>query len=270
LDVSDPREYSYRGKGYLSSISHLKFFESEDGQSFMPSDLPSIWGQGQGESFGVEDCRVNPMVDEDRFILTYTAVSPDGYSIGAKLTQDFESYDTIGNLFPIPNKDGCIFPKQINEQYISINRPTGAIVGGCDIWMSSSPDLVHWGKHYCLIRRRAGMWDSHRIGINGPPIECQEGYLIFYHGVDGGHQYCMGAALLDKADPTVVLSRSEEPLMKPVEAYEKEGFFGGVVFSCGQIVKGDDITMYYGAADTVICGCKFSLRDVLKSLKPIS
>jgi predicted GH43/DUF377 family glycosyl hydrolase len=58
--------------------------------------------------------------------------------------------------------------------------------------------------------------------------------------------------------------------MKPEEAYEKEGFFGGVVFSCGQIVKGDDITMYYGAADTVICGCKFSLRDVLKSLKPIS
>ena len=99
------------------------------------------------------------------------------------------------------------------------------------------------------------------------PIKTSEGWLIIYHGATPEHRYCMGAALVDLQDPTRVLARSQKPIMEPEADYEKNGFFGDVVFGCGGIQIGDQLTMYYGVADTSMAGCTLSIAEILKQLK---
>ena len=72
--------------------------------------------------------------------------------------------------------------------------------------------------------------------------------------------------LLDINNPSIVLARSKEPIMEPLEKYEQTGFFGNVVFTNGHYVKGDDIFMYYGASDEVICGARLSISEILSTL----
>jgi predicted GH43/DUF377 family glycosyl hydrolase len=109
------------------------------------------------------------------------------------------------------------------------------------------------------------MWDSERVGAGAAPIRTSKGWLAIYHGSDA-KRYCLGALLLDLEDPSRVLARSQVPIMEPNEAYEQTGFFGHVVFTNGHIVDGDTITVYYGAADEVICGARLSIRAILTSL----
>ena len=111
------------------------------------------------------------------------------------------------------------------------------------------------------------MWDSARIGAGCAPIRTSEGWLMIYHGADGDNRYCLGAMLLDAADPSKVLARSDRPIMEPSAPYELTGFFGNVIFTNGHIVEGDRIVMYYGASDEVICRADLSVREILESLK---
>jgi predicted GH43/DUF377 family glycosyl hydrolase len=75
--------------------------------------------------------------------------------------------------------------------------------------------------------------------------------------------------LLDLDDPSIILARSEEPIVEPVAEYEKTGFFGNVVFTNGHLVRGDEITIYYGASDEVICAAKLSISEILSTLTGI-
>jgi len=265
LDVSDPREPKYKGEGLLSSVSHLRLFSSADGKTFTAADNPFLRGEGAYETYGIEDPRVTAFAD-GRFILTYTAVSPCGYGIGARVTRDWARFGHLGLILPIPNKDCTLFPERIDGAYAALNRPSGVIVGGHDIWLSFSPDLVHWGRHRCVARCRPGAWDGARIGVNGPPVRLPQGWLVLYHGADASKRYCLGALLLDPEDPRQVLARTREPVMQPVAPYECDGFFGRVVFSNGHVVDGDTLTLYYGASDTVTCGAGLRIRDILSAL----
>ena len=76
----------------------------------------------------------------------------------------------------------------------------------------------------------------------------------------------MGAVLLDLEDPSKVIARSEKPILEPEADYEVEGFFGNVVFSCGVLVEGDVVKMYYGVADTSMACAELSLQEILDSL----
>jgi predicted GH43/DUF377 family glycosyl hydrolase len=189
-----------------------------------------------------------------------------GYGIGARLTSDWLSFESLGLLLPTPNKDAALFPCTFGDRYLMINRPTSAIVGGSDIWLSASPDLRYWGEHKCIVQRRPHSWDSGRIGVNGPPIRTDFGWLVMYHGADSTKRYRLGAVLLDLNDPSLVLARTAEPIMEPEADYELKGFFNAVVFSNGHLFDGKTITLYYGAADTVICGATIQLNDVMKAL----
>jgi predicted GH43/DUF377 family glycosyl hydrolase len=170
-------------------------------------------------------------------------------------------------ILPPHNKDCALFEEKIGDQYFCLHRPSGLSLGGNFIWIAASPDLLHWGQHTCIMRTREGWWDSARIGAGAAPIKTAEGWLEIYHGADAQHRYCLGAVLLDLKDPTKVLARSQDPLLEPVADYEKTGFFGNVVFTNGHLVHGDEITMYYGASDEVICGAKFSVEEILSGLK---
>jgi predicted GH43/DUF377 family glycosyl hydrolase len=110
------------------------------------------------------------------------------------------------------------------------------------------------------------MWDSARVGAGAPPVKTEKGWLEIYHGADSNNRYCLGALLLDINDPSKVLARSTEPVMEPIQPYEQTGFFGNVIFTNGHYVKGDNIFMYYGASDEVICGARLSISETLSTL----
>lgn len=265
LDTSDPREFKYRGEGYLSTLSHLRLFSSDDGAQFADTRL-SLFGEGDHEAFGIEDCRVATMSD-GLFVLTYTAVSKYGYGVGLRTTRDWKTFEHHGMVISPANKDCAVFEEKVNGNYLCLNRPSGVIVGGHYMWLSESPDLMHWGNHRCIARTRPGMWDSERIGCGAAPIKTNDGWLQIYHGCNTQKRYCLGAMLLDRDDPSHVIARSEAPIMEPLEKYETTGFFGQVVFTNGHVIDGDTLTMYYGASDSVICGAKLSVCSILESLK---
>ena len=103
----------------------------------------------------------------------------------------------------------------------------------------------------------------------GPaPIKTKEGWLVFYHAMDHNNpdRYRMGALLLDLKDPTKILYRSKEPILEPEAFYENEGHKWGVIYSCGAVVKGEDLFIYYGGADMVTCVATANLKLFLKEL----
>jgi predicted GH43/DUF377 family glycosyl hydrolase len=63
-----------------------------------------------------------------------------------------------------------------------------------------------------------------------------------------------------------VIARSEDPVMEPLESYERDRFFGEVIFTNGHVIDGDEVTVYYGASDSVVCAARFSIGDLLNSV----
>lgn len=266
LNLSDSRLVKFRQKTYLSTISHLRLVCSKDGLQFeQPEDIPNIInGLGKLETFGIEDCRVAQI--GHKYYLTYTQVSEAGVGVGLMVTEDWKTFDRKGMIFPPHNKDCTIFEQKINDRYYALHRPSGIDIGGNFIWIASSPDLIHWGNNQCIMKTRSGHWDSARIGAGASPIFTDEGWLLLYHGADHNHRYCLGAALLDHNNPHQLIARSQDPLMEPEMDYEMNGFFGSVIFSNGHLVRGDELTIYYGSSDEVICSVKFSIRDIIDHL----
>lgn len=265
LDTSDPRVINYKGNDYLTTLSYLRLVCSDDGVHFRePEGFTPIFGQGPYETYGIEDCRVTKI--DDTFYLTYTAVSANGVAVGMMSTKNWHQIKRHGLILPPHNKDCALFGRPVNGKYYMFHRPSSPQIGGNYIWIASSPDLIHWGEHRCIARSRKGMWDSVRVGAGAAPIETPAGWLMIYHGADERNRYCLGAMLLDREDPGRVLARSTEPVMEPDMPYEQTGFFGNVVFTNGQIVRGDEITIYYGASDEVICGARLSVARILEQL----
>lgn len=265
LDFTDPRVISYKGKEYLTTLSHLRLVCSDDRKTFYePEHYNPIFGKNRLETYGIEDCRV---VDIDgTFNLTYTMVSDVGVGVGLIQTKNWKNFDRKGMIFPPHNKDCAIFGERINGKYYALHRPSSVQLGGNYIWLAESPDLLHWGNHQCIATTRNTMWDSARIGAGAAPIKTSEGWLEIYHGANKENRYCLGALLLDLHDPSIVLARSEQPIMEPVAEYELTGFFGNVVFTNGHVVEGDSVRIYYGASDEVICAAEFSITEILNSL----
>jgi beta-1,2-mannobiose phosphorylase / 1,2-beta-oligomannan phosphorylase len=265
LDDSDPRVIRYKGKHYLTTLSHLRLVCTDDGIRFREADgYEPIMGFGPQETFGIEDCRVTTM--EDGYHLTYTKVAPEGVGVGYIFTRDWKHFERHGMIFPPHNKDCAIFEEKMNGRFYALHRPSSPEIGGNYIWIAESPDLLHWGNHRCLVTTRENWWDSARVGAGAAPIRTSKGWLEIYHGADHQNRYCLGALLLDLHDPSRVLARSNKPIMEPTAEYERTGFFGNVIFTNGHVVDGDRLIVYYGASDEVICMAEFSIREILNSL----
>jgi len=265
LDLSDPRVLRYNGVDYLTTLSHLRLVASGDGVHFqeVPESEP-LFGRGELEAYGIEACRVTQL--GSTYYLTFTQVSAHGVGVGLRSTADWRNITAHGMIFAPHNKDCALFDEQIGGRYYALHRPSSPAIGGNYLWLAESPDLVHWGGHRCLAHSRPGMWDSARIGAGAAPIRTAEGWLEIYHGANSEHRYCLGALLLDLKQLWKVLVRSREPIMEPTEDYELSGFFGKVVFTNGHLVDGDTVTIYYGASDSVICGARFSIQEILATL----
>jgi predicted GH43/DUF377 family glycosyl hydrolase len=169
-------------------------------------------------------------------------------------------------VFPPHNKDCALFPERIADKFYALHRTSSPELGGNYIWIAESPDLEHWGNHRCIAHTRGGRWDCARIGAGASPIKTNLGWLEIYHGANRDNRYCLGVMLLDLERPWKVIARSEEPVMEPLEPYERNGFFGEVVFTNGHVIDGDSVTVYYGASDSVVCAARFSIAALLDSV----
>lgn len=269
FDYSDPRVICEKKNGksfsYLTSLSYIRLARSRDGRNFTIDDEPFIYPSNEQETFGIEDPRVTQI--GDTYYIYYSAASAAGVGEALVSTKNFQQVEHHGMIFCPENKDVLIFPEKINGLYYALHRPVPKSTGSPEIWIAESTNLLHWGNHKHLIGLREDMWDNGRIGGGAVPIKTEHGWLELYHGASKEDRYCMGAVLLDLENPSKVIARSETPILEPEADYEVDGFFGNVVFSCGVLVEGDVVKMYYGVADTSMACAELSLQEILESMK---
>ncbi len=250
---------------YLTSLSHIRLARSKDGVNFVIDDEPFIFPIAKEEGWGMEDPRVTEI--DGTFYINYTSVTQNGAATSLISTKDFVSYERHGIIFAPENKDVTIFPEKIGGKYVAFNRPVPCAIGNPDIWLAESLDLIHWGKqqHFYGVAKDDS-WENGRIGGGAVPFKTDKGWIKIYHAADSDNRYCLGAFLLDANDPTKILSKTSTPILEPDAIYEKEGFFGNVVFTCGCLLEEETVVIYYGAADDKICRVDIALEEIYKAL----
>ena len=266
LELIDSRGFRYKDQTYLTSISHLRIARSKDGQNFIVAPAPAILPSTDYEAYGIEDARITNI--EETYYIIYKAVSSAGICTVLLPSQDFKKFGPKSIIFPPTITNVALFEQKINGLFYALIRPFPEFVGKPAIWLCSSEDLINWGGYKNIIQPRDDMFDSQRVGASCVPIKTDDGWLEIYHGADENDKYCLAAVLLDLTSPWKVIARSNEPLMQPETNYEKNGFFGNVVFSCGAIVEDNGaITIYYGAADGVTAGAITTIGKIMDTLK---
>ncbi len=200
----------------------------------------------ESQSNGIEDARFVKFNEGGRetYYATYTAYS--GRAIRSELieTSDFMSF----RMTPLRgaaahNKGMALFPGKIDGRYAMIGRQDNE-----NLYLIYSDDLYTWESGQLLLKPQFP-WEFVQIGNCGSPIELDEGWLLLTHGVGPIRKYSIGAALLDKRDPSKVLARSSEPLLRP-EPSEREGYVPNVVYTCGAMRHNDQIILPYAVSDT--------------------
>jgi len=201
----------------------------------------------ESQSNGIEDARFVEFSDGGRktYYATYTAYS--GRAIRSELieTTDFLSF----RLTPLAgaasyNKGMALFPHKLDGKYAMIARQDNE-----NLYLIYSDDLYRWeGGGHALLKPQFP-WEFVQIGNCGSPIELDEGWLLLTHGVGPVRKYSIGAALLDKRDPSKVLARSREPLLRPAPS-EREGYVPNVVYTCGAMRHNDLLILPYAVSDT--------------------
>ena len=251
---------------------------SEDGLQWHIEPAPVVFANRPDDGIGVGDYAYDPRVVklEDKYYITWCG-GHNGPTISIASTTDFQKFTRLENAFLPHNRNGVLFPRRIGGKYFMLSRPSdnGHTPFG-DIYVSQSPDLVHWGMHR-LVMGRGGdehgiWWQRTKIGAGPTPIETEDGWLMIYHGVldtCNGFVYHMGAALLDLDEPWRVTHRCKTILLAPEADYEVFGHVPNVVFPVAALCERetDRLAIYYGAADTVTCLSYARLSELVAYVK---
>ncbi len=263
------------------NTSVMGYAVSEDGfnidyRSQEPVYVPRESFEGKmvpGGNSGCEDPRLTEI--GDKIYVLYTAFdgkNPPRVALTSISEKDFLkrkwnwSKPVLISPPNIDDKDACIFPEKIKGKYFIIHRSGDDI----DISFNSSLDFdgKTWLEEYRWIFPRPGRWDDRKVGIAGPPIKTEEGWVLFYHGVSKADEaYRVGAVLLDKNDPVEILARLDEPLFEPEEDYEKSGQVNDVVFPCGNVLIDNKFFLYYGGGDKVVGVATIDKDELMEALK---
>jgi predicted GH43/DUF377 family glycosyl hydrolase len=159
-----------------------------------------------------------------------------------------------------------IFPERFNGRYARLDRPHSEI-SPWSIWLSWSPDLIHWGDAEVLMKPVTYHWDESKIGPGATPIHTDRGWLCIYHGVFetmDGAVYRLGVALHDLLNPAKIIGVSDEWVLAPEDPWEIAGYVHNVVFTCGAVEDNDGgVKIYWGGADTVMCVGTARLDDLV-------
>ncbi len=275
LEPLDPRVVRRKADGLvrLTFISHLRVVRCGDGRAVREVTRHVFQPETELEEFGVEDPRITEL--NGRYYFTYVAVSHHGPASALASTTDFQTFTRHGVIFCPENKDVVLFPEPIRGAFAALHRPVcGTPFTRPEMWVVRSPDLVHWGSHLPL-KLNGEAWRSGRVGRSAPPLRVADGWLELYHGNQHPARpgevgtYFGGVLLLDPDDPARVLQHSATPFLMPEATFEVDGFVPRVVFPTGVVREGENLLVYYGAADAVTAVAEFSerqLRDILTSL----
>ena len=217
----------------------------------------------ESQSNGIEDARFVEFSDDGRktYYATYTAYS--GRAIRSELieTADFLSF----RMSPLKgaaagNKGMALFPRKIDGKYTMIARQDNE-----NLYLIHSDNLYTWDGGQAILKPQFA-WEFVQIGNCGSPIELDEGWLLLTHGVGPVRKYSIGAALLDKNDPSKVLARSREPLLRP-EPSEREGYVPNVVYTCGAMRHNDQIILPYAVSDSYSNCATIRIPALLQAMK---
>lgn len=281
--------WSDPGCRYDSCVGHAT---STDGINFTCKDEPVVrWVHNNGHgTLDYQDPRVTKIGDTYYMVYciwenktTYRAYP--GYAI----SKDLHNWKQMGPLIKFEdhgyNKNAMLFPGKINGRFVAFHRPESPAhrhlpeenfnwrtwsrgnnedcESGAGVTIALSDDLATWTDSTVIMTTRRGLWDNTKIGPGAPPIKTDAGWINVYHGVDENHVYRLGISLLDLDDPTKVLKRQQGPILEPETEWEKVGDVNNVVFTCGAILQGSELKVYYGGADTVIGAAKGDIREFL-------
>lgn len=206
------------------------------------------------EEYGVEDPRICPLNGE--YLITYSAYSKQGVRVALARTRDFDQVERVSLITQADCRNVVIFPEKFNDRYVRLDRPHSEI-SPWSIWISCSPDLIHWGDSRVIIKPETYHWDEMKIGPGATPIKTNKGWLNIFHGVFktmDGAVYRLGVALHDLKNPEKILGVSDEWILQPEELWEVSGYVHNVVFCCGAVAEEDgSIKIYWGGADMVMC-----------------
>jgi predicted GH43/DUF377 family glycosyl hydrolase len=219
----------------------------------------------------------------DKIFVTYVVLSdyvksyPKVFSALA-VTKDYTKFKKLGiitknfhynknvTFFPEKFKLGYNLSNNNNGYYLILHRPdisTDLKTIRRDIWLSITNSVSTLNNSIILLKPEQD-WENLKIGTGPSPIKTRKGWLLFYHGVSTYRIYRIGAALLDLKDPRKVIARTKQPLLEPVEKYEKLGDVNNVVFSTGAVVIDKKILLYYGGADKVCCIASANLDELIE------
>jgi predicted GH43/DUF377 family glycosyl hydrolase len=215
------------------------------------------------QSNGLEDLRMVKFDDDgDGPIYRGTYTAYNGSRIGSEMmtTRDFREFRLEPLTGPAArNKGMALFPRKIGDSYAMIGRQDGE-----NIFLLRSDDLMHWEEGEKIITPQQP-WELVQMGNCGSPIELDEGWLLLTHGVGAMRKYSIGAALLDKDDPSKVIRRLAAPLLSPADE-DREGYVPNVVYTCGAMVGGGRLFMPYGVADSSVAFCLVELDELLSEM----
>jgi len=243
-------------------------------------DRPAVARDAPYEHWGVEDARITYLEAEKRYAITYTGYSRDGPRVCLITTDDLLTparYKRHGPRIDGENKNCVIFPEKIDDQYVILHRPMPRMV------LTRVPKLEKkWPVDGVpLVGPQPNTWRSSRVGAGAPPIRTEIGWLLPFHGatsIEEGNVYSMGWCVLDLKNPEKVLYVSDTPALTPQAPYEitlnaipqvdMTNFKTGVrvVFPQGMVERGDDLIVYYGAADVSVAGARVNKRELIASL----
>jgi len=257
--------------GYASSRDGLHIDEHLHSPIYTPREEFEI--KNESGNSGCEDPRISKI--DDRLYMTYTAYdgsSPPRVALTSISIDDFLNktwnWETPRLISPpgVDDKDACIVKATNSNKYIAFHRL------GNVIWLDFLRDLEFPDYKYLsggiIAQARKDKWDDLKIGIAGPPMETEKGWLLFYHGVSKSNKsYKVGAMLLDLDDPRKILGRTDEPLLEPTEPYETQGQVPNVVFPCGSAIINGVIYLYYGGADSITAVATMHLNTLLDILQ---
>jgi len=212
---------------------------------------------------GVEDLRLTRFTEENGerlYLGTYTAFSGEGIRQELLRTSDFRSF-TLSALRgdSSATKGMALFPRRLDGRYAMLGRHDHE-----NIWLLTSDKLHDWQGGQVIVSPR-WPWEFIQMGNCGSPIEIDEGWLVITHGVGPIRSYCLGACLLDKRDPSKVLARSSEPLLRPSPA-TRDGYVPNVAYSCGALVLSGNLLLPYGVADNFTAFATCPVDALLRTL----
>lgn len=218
----------------------------------------------ESQSRGIEDLRLTPFKFPDgrtTYAGTYTALGSKGVRQELLQTDDFRTFKMHPVSGPLANAKGmALFPRQIGGRWLAVSRQDNE-----NLWLATSDDIFAWEPMGKLLEPKY-TWEIIQIGNCGSPLEIAEGWLLLTHGVGVVRNYCIGAALLDRDDPSKLLGRLPHPLMEP-SPDDRDGYVPNVLYSCGGIVRDRTLLLPYGVADNYAGFASVSVDAILAAME---